>query len=185
MISIVLCGCGDSEPSVSWEPVSEKPGPSVQVALNKADTAVDELGGKLMAALQAALSEGGPADAIKICQEIAPSLAEQVGKEQGVRIGRTSYRLRNQNNRTPSWARSEVQQQSVEIAAYVSSEGVVGRLRPIPMMPLCAQCHGSNDEISPEVRDVLSARYPSDQATGFRQGQVRGYFWVEVDINEP
>jgi hypothetical protein len=185
LISIVLSGCGDSEPSVSWEPVSDEPSPDVQSAIESADQAADELGGKLMSALQGALAEGGPAQAIKVCQEVAPSLAEEVGAEQGVRMGRTSYRLRNQNNRTPSWARAEVQQQSADMSAYVSSEGVVGRLRPIPMMPLCAQCHGTDDEISLEVRDALSIHYPADKATGFRPGDIRGYFWVEVDINQP
>jgi len=53
------------------------------------------------------------------------------------------------------------------------------------MMPLCAQCHGTGDEITREVRDALSAPYPTDNATVFRPGDARGYHWVEVDINEP
>ena len=183
-MTIVLLGCGNTETRVSWARVPEKPDPTLQAAIRKADTAADLLGGRLMSALQRALVDGGPSEAIRVCQEIAPRLAEEVRAEQGVQLGRTSFRLRNQSNRTPVWAQAVVQQQSAELSAFVSSDGVVGRLRPIPMMPLCAQCHGGQDEITPEVREVLATYYPSDRATGFRQGEVRGYFWVEVEIDD-
>jgi len=27
---------------------------------------------------------------------------------------------------------------------------------------------------------VLAAKYPMDQATGFKEGDLRGWFWIEV-----
>lgn len=178
-----LYGCGESQPEVSWQPVPDPPSAEIQAALDKADAAVGELGGNLISALQRALEDGGPDQAIQVCQQIAPRLAQQAGTAHGVEIGRTSFRLRNQNNRTPAWARSAVQQKSAETSAFVSSQGVVARLKPIPMMPLCAQCHGTADEISTDVREALATHYPDDMATGFQQGEIRGYFWVEVDTN--
>jgi hypothetical protein len=36
------------------------------------------------------------------------------------------------------------------------------------------------DRLSPAVREELKERYPADQATGFKDGDLRGWFWVEV-----
>jgi hypothetical protein len=30
------------------------------------------------------------------------------------------------------------------------------------------------------VREELAERYPADRATGFKVGDIRGWFWVEV-----
>ena len=56
----------------------------------------------------------------------------------------------------------------------------VGVLRPIAERPMCAGCHGPIDKISPGVLQVLADRYPTDRAVGFREGEIRGWFWVEM-----
>ena len=44
----------------------------------------------------------------------------------------------------------------------------------------CLACHGSPDTINPVVKAALAAKYPKDQATGFKEGDLCGWFWVEV-----
>jgi hypothetical protein len=39
---------------------------------------------------------------------------------------------------------------------------------------LCVNCHGAPDALAPEVKAQLAKDYPFDQATGYREGQVRG-----------
>jgi hypothetical protein len=56
----------------------------------------------------------------------------------------------------------------------------IGLLRPIAQRSLCATCHGRPDKLAPEVRRVLRERYPEDRAVGFAEGEIRGWFWVEV-----
>jgi hypothetical protein len=56
----------------------------------------------------------------------------------------------------------------------------VGVLRPIAQRPICANCHGPADSISPAVRHLLTERYPVDRAVGFADGEIRGWFWVEM-----
>jgi len=41
-------------------------------------------------------------------------------------------------------------------------------------------CHGPEDTIPQDVKDAIGEHYPEDQATGFRKGDLRGWFWVEV-----
>jgi hypothetical protein len=56
----------------------------------------------------------------------------------------------------------------------------IGVLRPIAHQSMCGACHGPEDGISPEVRAKLRQRYPRDRAVGFGEGDLRGWFWVEV-----
>lgn len=41
-------------------------------------------------------------------------------------------------------------------------------------------CHGPAGKLSPGVRSALEHRYPADRAAGFREGEIRGWYWVEV-----
>jgi hypothetical protein len=34
--------------------------------------------------------------------------------------------------------------------------------------------------IPDEVKQTLAKEYPDDQATGFEEGDLRGWFWIEV-----
>jgi hypothetical protein len=120
------------------------------------------------------------AAAIAVCQSEAPNIAETVGREQGVRIGRTSDRLRNPRNQPPDWAVSPLANWPAEPVFLAARDGRLGVLLPIRLRPQCQLCHGSPDKISAPVRDALASRYPQDQATGYTEGDLRGWFWVEV-----
>jgi hypothetical protein len=56
----------------------------------------------------------------------------------------------------------------------------IGVLRPIAHRPVCASCHGPVDTRQPAVRAELRSRYPQDRALGFADGEIRGWFWVEL-----
>lgn len=133
----------------------------------------------LQAALQAGMSSGGPAGAIDVCRVQAPALAAAAGGP-GVRIGRTSHRLRNPDNAPAPWLELLLGQyqdgsasgpQLVELGA-----DYYGYVEPIVTQPLCLACHGS--DLSPAVASQLATLYPDDQATGFAAGEFRGLFWV-------
>ncbi len=44
----------------------------------------------------------------------------------------------------------------------------------------CAACHGRDHQLSTAIREELRDRYPSDRATGFIEGEIRGWYWVEI-----
>ena len=56
----------------------------------------------------------------------------------------------------------------------------VGVLRPIVERPMCAGCHGPAEQLHPAVKLALTERYPADRAVGFVDGEIRGWFWVEM-----
>jgi hypothetical protein len=41
-------------------------------------------------------------------------------------------------------------------------------------------CHGGEEDLPREVVGALAEGYPQDQATGFSEGELRGWFWIEV-----
>lgn len=134
----------------------------------------------LMQALTAGMQEG-PAAAIEVCSEKAPGIAAGLSVD-GVRMGRSSHKLRNPANAPPDWlvpvlesytsGAAELQPVTVDIATNRH-----GYVEPIITQPLCLTCHGA--EIDAEIAARIEESYPEDQATGFAAGDLRGVFWVE------
>ena len=56
----------------------------------------------------------------------------------------------------------------------------VGVMRPIAHRAICSPCHGPEEQLNARVRAELKDRYPKDQAVGFRDGDLRGWIWVEL-----
>src|SRR4030065_30793 len=55
-------------------------------------------------------------------------------------------------------------------------------VKALPVQPLCLNCHGSADQISPAVKAVLGEHYPNDRATGYAVGQIRGVISVRKPL---
>jgi hypothetical protein len=70
--------------------------------------------------------------------------------------------------------------QPAEPRLTANTEGSLGVTLPITLAANCLACHGSPDTIDPVVKAALAAKYPKDQATGFKEGDIRGWFWVKV-----
>lgn len=142
--------------------------------------AKEDLFNRLLNRLMNAMLQGGPAAAIPVCKAEASEIAIEVGKDHGVQIGRTSHRLRNVNNAPPDWAKEFVDDQIEESRFVAMDNGQVGALLPIRLKTPCLMCHGPPESLAPGVGDVLTAEYPLDKATGFHEGDLRGWFWIVV-----
>ncbi len=142
--------------------------------------AKDELFKRLSTRLIEAMSNGGPVAAIEVCSREAPKIAAAVGEEHGVAIGRTSFKLRNPENAPPEWARPSMDQRSEQPEFVSLPDGGTGALLPIKLKTQCLACHGPTEQIADDVMAKLTELYPDDQATGFNDGDLRGWFWVVV-----
>jgi len=135
----------------------------------------------LLSALQDALARGGPEEAIDVCRLRAPEIAARASGP-GVRVGRTSDRLRNPANAPAPWMRplleayrADPQDRAPRVVRL--PDGRVGYAEPIVVQPLCLACHG--EALTPALRARLAARYPEDRATGYRAGDFRGLVYAE------
>jgi hypothetical protein len=148
-------------------------------------TATNELASETMGELMAALDEGGPAGGIRACREKAPKVAAHVAEMYGIEIGRTSHLLRNPANVPPAWAASYVAEMVDEPTWVGAPDGELGALLPIRLKAECQMCHGPAEMIDPDVLAAIHEFYPDDQAVGFSEGDLRGWFWVLAPPGEP
>ncbi|MCB9852024.1 MAG: DUF3365 domain-containing protein, partial [Phycisphaerales bacterium] len=107
-------------------------------------------------------------------------IAKAAGEKHGVRIARTSWKLRNPKNQPPVWAALLVDERPESARFMADDSGRLGALMPIRLSGTCLKCHGGSSDLAPGVKDQLDRLYKEDQATGFKDGELRGWFWVEV-----
>lgn len=142
---------------------------------------------KLLAVLTAEIEKGGPAGAIAVCRDVAPTLAKAASDESGWNVRRVSLRNRNPKAVPDAWERAALEDfdrraaageapATLEKAELVQNDGRAVRryLRALPTQQLCLGCHGPVEQMQPAVVERLRAVYPDDRATGYQPGQIRG-----------
>jgi len=184
--STMLSGCSTDDPIASQTKannftalasLSDSPAMQKEKAIAGKDKLFQTLLGELTKSMQA----NGPAESISVCKTRAPEIATAVGEELGIKIGRTSLQLRNPGNTSPEWAASFVSSKTETPVSVGLEDGKLGVLLPMKLKSNCLLCHGAEETLNKGVVDALAKNYPEDQATGFAEGDLRGYFWVEVD----
>jgi len=170
----------------AWPTYPLKQAPAdLQPAIQRADLVIVSIQAATSVELTSALASGGPGDAIQVCHMSATTLIHRLGREEGIAAGRTSARLRTPSNAPKPWAAPIVVQYADAKAASVDGFAVdlgdkVGVMRPIAHRAICSACHGAEEKLNARVREELKDRYPVDRATGFKDGDLRGWIWVEV-----
>lgn len=175
-----LAGCSSNvTPETQVQPLAQLT-VGQQDQKERAIDAKDKLFTSLLGELTKSMGEQGPAKSISVCKTRAPEIAAAVGEETGVRIGRTSFKLRNKDNDAPQWAAGFVKQKIEQPVDVALPDDGLGVLLPIRLQATCTLCHGSDQQIMPDVKAAIVSNYPNDSATGFSEGDIRGYFWIEV-----
>lgn len=191
----VVVGCGDknasetsalaADPTQETEPEAlDEDGEDAIAAAYKrqaiAEKAKDALLERLSGRLVATMQSDGPVAAIDVCSKEAVTIAEAVGKEYGVEIGRTSFKLRNPANAPRDWVKPFVENRTDTPQHVELDDETLGVLFPIYLKVKCLMCHGQPSDILDAVKPELAKLYPDDDATGFHLDELRGWFWVEV-----
>jgi hypothetical protein len=187
-----LAGC--VEPAPETEPGSQEP------LLTAADSpAAVAQGGRIATALaqglvqrlQAELKSSGAAGAVDFCSRTALALTDSLVATEaaGTAVKRTTTRIRNPKNAPDSlelaalaWFDSARAATGGLPPSFVQAAGTgeVRFYRPLVVQSFCTQCHGAPEQIDPDVRNLLSERYPADQAIGYREGDLRGVIRVSL-----
>jgi len=146
-------------------------------------TFMRDLQGELMSAMK----DGGPENAIRVCNTAAPEIAA-AHSAQGWTIKRVSERFRNPDNRADTTelavlARFADTTGAPEIVANwteIDSLRTFHFYKPIRVGQLCLNCHGGVQTLVPGVYQKLKKYYPADRAVGYKAGDLRGMFVVEA-----
>lgn len=208
LVALLLLGptaCADKNESTEAAASSEAETPAEKADEEAAQAGDEEyvaasraaaakLGGALKTALQAAMKDGGPSQALNVCHDEAEFIAQQICDEEGLIVGRTSLKVRNPGNEAEDWEMEGLEDLAARMAAGEPAENLEmwttvtdaggGRtfryLKAIPTAPVCLKCHGS--DLDPELSAQLAELYPDDQATGFAAGDLRGAFTVTIAL---
>lgn len=159
--------------------------PDLQHAVARANVIIATMHDALLWELHSGLDQGGPQLAIKSCHIDSTRVSQRIGRQEGIAAGRTSDRLRNPLNAPRPWAAPLVKQYAGRPAKGIDGFAVdlgdrLGVMRPIAHRPSCASCHGRPEKFSTAVASELHDRYPADRAVGFEEGEIRGWYWVEI-----
>ncbi len=135
----------------------------------------------LMGTLKKKLSAHGSVAALESCHLQAGPITEKYAKKI-VGMGRTSHKLRNPENAPQDWVKPYLKEfvsgKRKEPVLVKLPNGNQGYLEPIKVKGMCLICHGS--KLSKDLDQKLTKLYPKDQARGFKAGDFRGLFWLEV-----
>lgn len=187
-VFVLACGGGTPPERGAAEATAEVPGE----ALERAREAADSLGGELMSTLMAELNEHGPPGAVRVCSEVAQDIAE-AHSAADMTVRRVSLRVRNPADRPDGFeaevlrrleARHREGDLPEEVVEVVTDDGArrLRYMRPLTVKKPCLACHGDLEAIDPEVRELLSERYPDDEAVGYEAGDLRGAVSVAVRL---
>ncbi|MCC6274085.1 MAG: DUF3365 domain-containing protein [Deltaproteobacteria bacterium] len=173
----------EKSPDLPSEPPPASLGAQAQDAAARARAVLKPVKESFLATLSSMMAQGTE-EAIAACRVIAPGLTQAASKE-GIAVGRTSHRLRNPANAPRDWVKpflEEFQKIPTDPQAFRTvalPDGKTGYVEPIYVKPLCLHCHGA--ALSEPVAAKIQSLYPKDQATGFKEGDFRGLFWVEME----
>jgi len=154
---------------------------------------VKEFGKKLKGKLQTAMKSGGPVAAIKVCNEQAPLIAQELSENSGWDIHRTS--LKPRATKPDAWETrmmqvfekqrekgDEYKRLFVQDIVEVDGKPTFRYMQAIETKKVCLICHGEN--IAPAITTKIKELYPQDTATGFKLGDIRGGFSITQPLDE-
>jgi hypothetical protein len=163
------------------------------VLLKETRDATQPLLAKVVGTVKSTLQSSPPHETVDICRDKLPALVKEAREKTGWNIRRVSLKLRNPERGTPDeWeakvladfdkrAAEGAKRDTLEIGEVVqTSEGRVFRyMKALPVQEACLTCHGEAAQFSPELKAKLATLYPTDQATGYKIGEIRGALAVK------
>lgn len=163
--------------------------------VEEARKATAELVAQVRGELLKAIETGDPLRAIVACKYTVPEISSAVSREYGARVTRVTLRPRNPAlGWADAWEQSALMSFEQRVARGEKPDGMehadivsepsgrfVRYVRALPLVPICAHCHGPADQMTEAIRSQLANDYPHDRAIGTAPGQVRG----AVAFNKP
>jgi len=163
---------------------------SPSTAKEEGISAIKALGGTLKSELKERLKKDpSGVTAVSFCADSAVKITKEVNGRlpANVTVRRTALKIRNRDNAPDETDKKVMDELAKGIAAkqispssikVVETNGVTRVYKPLITQKVCLKCHGS--EISPEISQIIKKHYPEDQATGFKEGDLRGVIVAEV-----
>lgn len=141
------------------------------------------------------IQSNGILKAVSVCSDTAQVLTNNFGLKKGVYIRRVSLRNRNPNNLPDDFEKRvlnkfELLKQNNELDDKTEHSEIIKDgeftylryLKPILVQAECLNCHGNVNEISQDVNELITQKYPYDKAVGYSIGDLRGAVSIKQAI---
>lgn len=157
--------------------------------LEKGNTTAGILFQKLGGEVKMQMELLGVPGTLHYCSQNALALTDQVAKETGTSIKRSSLKNRNPANAANAqeaavlmrWEKMAQEGKSLpqyELQRLSDTSGIY--YKPIIINnEACLKCHGEIAAGSP-VNEAIRATYPDDKATGYKMGDLRGMIAITI-----
>jgi len=130
------------------------------------------------------------AKAAEFCAESASKIAKKISANfpEGVTVRRTALKYRNPDNK-PDETDKKVMEQMLEAkkAGKFKAKPVVVEVgdkirvyKPLVIDDVCLKCHGDTAKMDKKVQEIITKKYPEDNATGFKLYDLRGVIVAEL-----
>lgn len=141
------------------------------------------------------IQTNGIVKAVSVCSDTAQVLTNNYGISKGIYIKRVSFKNRNPLNVPDDFeakvlkmfedqfGKDQLKPES-EYAELIEENGIykVRYMKPIFVQPECLNCHGLEEQISAQVKEVINKIYPDDKAKGYQMGDLRGAVSIQKTL---
>lgn len=175
-----IMACQDQSGSAGEQERSEKEMMDAGAEITKS------VGMTLIKTVKQKMSEGGVEAALQFCNANALNITDSLSQEHGVRVKRTALKTRNPDNNPTELEKEALSkmalQQPPQPSVQMIEDGNAVYFQPIVLKGFCQVCHGVPGEtLTLQTDSLIKSHYPSDRATGFSEGDLRGMWAVYFD----
>ena len=186
LILILIISCGENNQEVQITENQKK-----EMREN-----ASEFMGQLKGILIKKIKSEGTLSAVAVCSDTAQVLTNNFGLKKGVYIKRVSFKNRNKHS-----VPDEFEARILKEFEQIKKEGKLNSdtehfeiiiendyqylryMKPIKIGAACLKCHGNEEKISTEVKELIVKKYPDDKAVGYKNGDLRGAVSIKKLIN--
>lgn len=141
------------------------------------------------------IQTNGIVRAVSVCSDTAQVLTNNYGISKGIYIKRVSFKNRNPLNVPDDFetkvlkmfedqfGKDQLKSES-EYVEQIEENGIykVRYMKPIFVQPECLNCHGAEEQIAPQVKEVINKIYPDNKAKGYQMGELRGAVSIQKTL---
>jgi len=185
---ITSYSCNNSSNIINENIATNEISKSDQAYIEKGKQIALEAKGILGENLLKAINEKGTEGALSFCSDKAIHLTDSISESLGVKITRVSDKFRN-----PSNSANDIELEYMDKVRdnmvngiktnpqIIEEDNMILGYFPIITNSMCLQCHGQKDvDILPNVVAKIDSLYPDDNATGYKENELRGIWVIEM-----
>ncbi len=189
LASMLIAGCNNESASTQTDATAATETKSTFDYLKAGKDLAIQTKSNLSKNLMSAIGEGGSEGAVEFCNIHAIPIMDSMSLALGAKIKRVSDKARNPNNQANEAELNYIQNWKNAKANGKEHPPVINEIDgkmvgyyPIVTNQMCLQCHGNIDkDINTATLTKIKKLYPTDQATGYADNEIRGVFVVEMD----